>query len=90
MDQKGKHTLPERPQPDKVEPLRLVKPGEKRRTIIFKKQLLGQWRRDDGEFRKTVNDEAMYREITKLVADGWEYKIWGLTHVRMIEVYKIC
>ena len=50
-------------------------------VIIFKKQTLGQWRRDDGE-------EAMFREIGKLVDDGWRVKLHGATHVREVEVYK--
>lgn len=57
-------------------------------TIWFKKQMLGQWRRDDGELKKLVNEEAMFREIGKLVNDGWRIKLHGATHVRMAEVYK--
>ena len=57
-------------------------------VIIFKKQTLGQWRRDDGELKKHVNEEAMFREIGKLVDDGWRVKLHGATHVREVEVYK--
>lgn len=57
-------------------------------TITFKKQQLGKWRRDDGELKKHVNEESMFREITKLVDDGWKVKMHGVTHTRMIEVVK--
>ena len=40
-------------------------------SIFFKKQALGQWRRDDGELKKHVNEEAMFRELETLVKDGW-------------------
>lgn len=55
-------------------------------TITFKKQKLGKWRRDDGELKKHVNEEAMYNEISKLVNDGWRVKMHGVTHTRLIEV----
>jgi hypothetical protein len=58
------------------------------RTIIFKKQMLGKWRRDDGEFKKHVSEEAMFREIAKLINDGWRVKLDGVTHIRQVEVYK--
>ena len=58
------------------------------RSIIFKKQRLGMWRRDDGESKKHVNEESMFREIGKLVNDGWRLKLHGVTHVREAEVYK--
>ena len=58
------------------------------RTILFKKQALGQWRRDDGESKKHVNEESMFREIQKLINDGWDVKTHGVTHVRLIEIYK--
>ena len=59
------------------------------RTIWFKKQRLGQWRRDDGESKNHVNEEAMYREIGKLKADGWTVIEHGITFVRTIEVFKL-
>jgi hypothetical protein len=58
------------------------------RVIWFKKQLLGQWRRDDGESKKQVNEETMFREIEKLVNDGWTVETHGVTHTRMFEVRK--
>jgi len=57
-------------------------------TVIFKKQRLGKWRRDDGESKKHVNEESMYREVQKLVNDGWRVKLHGVTHTRMIEMVK--
>lgn len=57
-------------------------------TIWFKKQRLGKWRRDDGELKKHVNEESMFREIQKLVNDGWSVRPHGVTHTRMIEVTK--
>ena len=57
-------------------------------SIRFKKQFLGQWRRDDGESKKHVNEESMFREIAKLVDDGWQLRLHGVTHVREAEVYK--
>jgi hypothetical protein len=57
-------------------------------VIWFKKQLLGQWRRDDGEQKKQVNEETMFREIEKLVNDGWTVETHGATHTRMFEVRK--
>lgn len=58
------------------------------RVIWFKKQLLGQWRRDDGEQKKHVNEESMFKEIEKLVNDGWTVETHGATHTRMFEVRK--
>lgn len=57
-----------------------------RRQIFFKKQLLGKWRRDDGESKKEVNEEAMFRELGKLANDGWHIEPHGETLVRMIIV----
>ena len=57
-------------------------------SIWFKKQMLGQWRRDDGESTKHVNEEAMYREIEALVNDGWCVKPHGITINRAVEVTK--
>lgn len=56
------------------------------RVIWFKKQFLGQWRRDDGESKKHVNEKSMYREIEKLVNDGWRVESFGVFHSRMIKV----
>lgn len=50
------------------------------RTIIFKKQMLGKWRRDDGEAKTLVNEESMNREIRKLILDGWDYAPHGMIH----------
>ena len=58
-------------------------------SILFKKQMLGKWRRDDGEFKKLVNEEAMFREIAKLAGDGWHIIPHGVTHTRMYEVTKL-
>jgi hypothetical protein len=58
------------------------------KTITFKKQKLGQWRRNDGESKLHVNEEAMYREIEKHVKDGWRVIMHGVTHTRMIELKK--
>lgn len=56
------------------------------RQIHFKKQRLGKWRRDDGEAKKHVNEETMFREIRKLLDDGWSVETHGVTHTRMITV----
>ena len=58
-------------------------------SITFKKQALGQWRRDDGEAKKHVNEESMFREIGKLIDDGWKLRSYGVTHVREVEMYKL-
>jgi hypothetical protein len=52
------------------------------RTIYFKRQLLGQWRRDDGEFKTHVTEKAMHREIQKLLNDGWHMRTEGKTIIR--------
>jgi hypothetical protein len=57
-------------------------------TITFKKQRLGQWRRNENESKLLVNEEAMHQEIAKLVKDGWRVIMHGVTHTRMIEVRK--
>lgn len=54
--------------------------------IYFKKQALGIWRRDDGESKLQVNEEAMFREIGKLINDGWKVETHGVSHVRGITV----
>lgn len=54
------------------------------RQIFFKKQMLGKWRRTDGDGSKHVNEESMFREIEKLVNDGWAVEPHGVTHVRAI------
>ena len=58
-------------------------------TIWFKKQQLGKWRRDDGESKMLVSEEAMFREIGKLSKDGWKVVRHGITHTRMYEVTTI-
>jgi hypothetical protein len=52
--------------------------------IFFKKQMLGKWRRTDKDGTMQVNEEAMFREIQKLVNDGWSVQPHGVTHVRAI------
>jgi hypothetical protein len=56
--------------------------------IQFKKQQLGKWRRDDGEAKTHVNEEAMFREVSKLINDGWRANVDGVTHIRAITVVK--
>lgn len=62
--------------------------------IIFRKKSLGRWRRDDGEARTFVNEEAMFREIQKLIIDGWEITPHGIIapgnryHARSYELKK--
>jgi len=56
--------------------------------IFFKKQMLGQWRTTDRDGTKHVNEEAMFREIQKLINDGWAVVPHGVTHVRAISVTK--
>jgi hypothetical protein len=58
------------------------------RQIFFKKQSLGRWRRDDGESKLHVNEEAMYSEVYKLLADGWKMETHGITFVRGITLTK--
>lgn len=58
------------------------------REIFFKKQMLGKWRRDDGESKKLVNEEAMHREIQKLINDGWSLECQGVTHLRAVTLSK--
>jgi hypothetical protein len=58
-------------------------------SITFNKKHLGAWNRDDGELKKSVNEEAMFREIAKLMNDGWiVVKTSGITHVQMITIEK--
>jgi hypothetical protein len=56
------------------------------KVIWFKKQMLGKWRRDDGELKILVTEEEMNDEILKLSRVGCTVKIWGVTHTRMVEV----
>lgn len=56
--------------------------------IQFKKQRLGKWRRNDGEATTHVNEKAMFREIAKLLQDGWKANTDGVTHIRSITVVK--
>jgi hypothetical protein len=58
------------------------------RTIYFKRQLLGQWRRDDGEFKTHVTEKAMNREIQKLLNDGWHMRTEGKTIIRGVTMIK--
>jgi hypothetical protein len=59
------------------------------RTVTYKKKQLGEWRRDDGELKKNMNEEAMFREIAKLMNDGWiVVRTEGITHIQMITVEK--
>jgi hypothetical protein len=57
-------------------------------TIWYKKQQLGKWRRDDGEIKKLVNEETMFREMMKLINDGWSVIPHGVTHTRVYEIVK--
>lgn len=54
------------------------------REIFFKKQQLGKWRRDDGESKVHVSEEAMFREVQTLINDGWTAEPHGVTHLRAI------
>jgi hypothetical protein len=56
--------------------------------IYFKKQMLGKWRRDDGESKKMVNEEAMHREVEKLINDGWSLETHGVTLFRGLTLTK--
>lgn len=56
------------------------------RSIWFKKQIFGKWRRDDGELKIHVTEQEMFDEILKLSRAGATVKIWGVTHTRMVEV----
>lgn len=56
--------------------------------IFFKKQMLGKWRRDDGESKKHVNEESMHREIQKLINDGWSLETHGVTFLRSVVLTK--
>ena len=58
------------------------------REIFFKKQMLGKWRRDDGESKKLVNEESMHLEIQKLINDGWSLECQGVTFLRAVTLSK--
>jgi hypothetical protein len=59
------------------------------KTITYKKNQLGQWRRDDGEAEKNVTEDAMFREIAKLMTDDWiVVRTEGLTEIQMVTVEK--
>ena len=58
------------------------------KTIVFKRQMLGKWRRDDGESKTHVNERAMQREISKLLDDGWHMRTEGMTIIRGVTMYK--
>lgn len=56
--------------------------------IYFKKQMLGKWRRDDGESKKLVNEESMHREVQKLINAGWSLETHGVTLLRGMTLTK--
>ena len=58
------------------------------KTIVFKRQMLGKWRRDDGEAKIHVNEIAMNREIQKLLNDGWHMRTEGVTFIRSVTMSK--
>lgn len=58
------------------------------RQIYFKKQMLGKWRRDDGESKKLVSEETMHREVQKLINDGWSLETHGMFHLRGMTLTK--
>jgi hypothetical protein len=58
------------------------------RTIYFKRQILGKWRRDDGESKTHVSERAMQREISKLLGDGWHMRTEGRTIIRGVTMFK--
>ena len=58
------------------------------KTIVFKRQMLGKWRRDDGESKTHVNERAMNREIQKLLNDGWHMRTEGVTFTRSVIMSK--
>jgi hypothetical protein len=58
------------------------------KTIYFKRQLLGKWRRDDGESKTHVDERAMNREIQKLLNNGWHMRTEGKTIIRGITMTK--
>jgi hypothetical protein len=58
------------------------------RQIHFKKQMLGKWRRDDGEAKTLVNEESMFREVATLLNDGWKFELHGVTLLRGITMYE--
>jgi hypothetical protein len=58
-------------------------------TIIFQKMHHGDWLKDDGEVRTNMNEEAMFREIAKLINEGWgPVRTEGLTRIQMIEIIR--
>jgi hypothetical protein len=58
-------------------------------SITFTKRQLGEWLRDDGESQKNINEEAMFREIAKLIHDKWiVVATEGISHIQMLTVEK--
>jgi len=49
-------------------------------TITFKKMEMGTWSRDDGKTTILVGQDAMYREIMKLIMGGWDVTPHGVIH----------
>ena len=47
-------------------------------TITFKRMDFGTWGRDDGEATVIVGEEAMYREIQRLIINGWSVEPHGI------------
>lgn len=58
------------------------------RTIYFKRQMLGKWRRDDGESNRHVSERTMNHEIQKLLNDGWHMRTEGRTITRGVTMIK--
>jgi hypothetical protein len=58
------------------------------RTIQFKKILLGKWTRTDGDSKERVTEEAMHREIQKLLWNGWHMRWNENLIVQTITMYK--
>ena len=59
------------------------------KTITYNKKQLGEWHRDDGKVKMDLVEAAMFREIAKLMNDGWiVVRTEGITHIQMITVEK--
>lgn len=50
------------------------------RTVTFKKMDFGTWSRDDGDATILVSEDSMYREIQKLIINGWDLSSHGMIH----------
>lgn len=57
-------------------------------TIWYRKQRPGLWRKDDGETKHHVTEDAMLGELTRLEHEGWRVNTFGITHARMIRAEK--